>query len=107
MTMMASASEQSTIAVRVTFTGEMQTLVGRRELRLDLPEGATVTDLLAFLSRNHGEDFASCVFSGPDKLRQGLLIFVDGENIKGRGGLGAALGNSEVEVLLLTMLEGG
>ena len=87
--------------------GEIQTLVGQREVRLDLPEGATVTALLASLSNSYGDDFASHVFSAPGKLKENLLIFVDGENIKELGGLAATLGNSEVEVLMLHMFAGG
>jgi hypothetical protein len=107
MTMIAGASQPSTLAVRVAFSGEMQTLIGQRELRVRLPQGATVKDLLALLSGKHGDDFTSRVFGDSGKLRQGLLIFVDGENIKARGGLDATLGNGEVEVLMLTLLEGG
>ena len=104
---MTTASQQSTIAVQVTFMGEIQTLVGQRELRISLPEGATMTGLLSSLSKSYGDDFASRVFSAPGKLKENLLIFVDGENIKELGGLAATLGNSQVEVLMLDMFAGG
>lgn len=86
--------------------GEIRQLIGRHELRLSFPQGATVSDLFASLSVSYGDEFTSRVFSAPDSLRQNMLIFVDGENIKARGGLAAALGN-EVEVLMLHVVEGG
>ena len=98
---------ESSIAVRVTFMGEIQTLVGQRELRLSMPQGATVADLFASLSKSHGDEFTSCVFAAQGKLQQSVLVFVDGENIKERGGLAATLGNGEVEVLMLQVIEGG
>jgi len=86
--------------------GEIQPLIGRHELRLSFPQGATVRDLFASLSASYGDEFKTRVFSAPDSLRQSMLIFVDGENIKTCGGLAAALGN-EIEVLMLHVVEGG
>jgi len=98
---------QTTLEVSVSFMGEMVSIVGARNLKLALPEGATVGDLLASLSKSYGEDFRCRVFSGPAKLQHTMLIFVDGENIKERGGLAAGLGNGEVEVIMLPMFGGG
>jgi hypothetical protein len=87
--------------------GEMNSLIGQRELLMTLPEGATVAQLLASLSKSHGDAFTCRVFSAPGKLQHTMLIFVDGENIKGRGGLATTLGNSEVDVIMLPMFGGG
>ncbi len=95
------------MAVRVTFMGEMQAVIGQRELHLSLPAGATVAQLLDWLSERYGEAFTSRVFSAPGKLHHTLLIFVDGEDIKTHGVLAAPLGKGEVEVIMLPMFAGG
>jgi molybdopterin converting factor small subunit len=99
--------EQSTPDVRVTFMGELPSIIGTRSLQVALPEGATVGELLAALSARYGDAFTDRIFSGPAKLEHTMLIFVDGENIKERGGLAATLGTGEVEVIMLPMLGGG
>src|ERR1035437_6144777 len=99
--------EQSTPDVRVTFMGELPSIIGTRSLQVALPEGATVGELLESLSKTYGDNFTCRVFSGPAKLHHTMLIFVDGEDIKERGGLAATLGTGEVEVIMLPMLGGG
>jgi len=103
----APATKQPTLAVRVKFMGDLPSLTGQRNLLVTLPEGATVGELLETLSRTYGDVFACWVFSGPGKLQHIMLIFVDGENIDQLGGLAAKLGNSEVEVIMLPIIEGG
>lgn len=100
-------TEQPTLAVRVTFMGELPSIIGQRSLQVALSEGATVGELLESLSATYGDAFSCRVFCGPGKLRHTMLIFVDGENIKQRGGLAAKLGDSEVEVIMLPMFGGG
>ncbi len=100
-------TEQSSLAVRVKFMGEMPALIGQRSLEVVLPREASIGDLLASLSKTYGDAFKCRVFCGPEKLHHTMLIFVDGENIKGRGGLAAKLGNGEVEVIMLPMFGGG
>ena len=105
--MNATAGEQSTPDIRVTFMGELPSIVGQRSLTLTLPQGATVGELLESLSRTYGDNFTCRVFCAPAKLHHTMLIFVDGENIKDRGGLAATLGTGDVEVIMLPMLGGG
>ena len=103
----AIVTEQPTLAVRVTFMGELPSLIGERNLLVNLSKGATVGELLESLSKTYGDNFTCRVFSGPAKLHHTMLIFMDGENIKERGGLAATLGTGEVEVIMLPMLGGG
>lgn len=105
--MASLALKESIPAVRVTFMGELPSIVGQRSLQVDLPEGATVGELLEFLSKTYGEKFTCRAFSAPGKLHHTMLVFVDGENIKERGGLAAPLGDGEVEVIMLPMFGGG
>ena len=101
------AKKPSTMAVRVKFMGDMSSIIGERNLELALPQGATVADLLASLSKNYGEAFTNRVFIGPGKLFHTMLIFVDGEDIKERDGLATMLGSGEVEVIMMPMFGGG
>ena len=101
------AGTLSTPAIRVTFMGELPSITGQHRLQVALPQSATVGELLALLSDQFGDQFRCRVFSTPTKLHQTMLIFVDGENIKQRGGLAATLGTGDVEVFMLPMIEGG
>lgn len=103
----ATSVKPSTMVVRVKFMGDMSSIIGERNLDLALPQGATVADLLASLSKTYGEAFTSRVFIGPGKLFHTMLIFVDGEDIKERDGLATMLGNGEVEVIMMPMFGGG
>jgi molybdopterin converting factor small subunit len=101
------AMVESPLAVKVRFMGDLPAVTGQRKLLVSLPAGETVGGLLDSLSQRYGEDFRSRVFSSPTKLHHTMLIFVDGENITQHGGLGAKLGDSEVEVIMLPMYGGG
>ena len=101
------ATEESTMDVRVKFMGDLPAVLGRRNLVVNLPEGSTVGDLLAFLSKSYGEPFVCRVFSSPGTLHHYMVLFLNGRNIKEVGGFAARLGDSEVEVVMLPMFEGG
>ena len=105
--MNAMTGVQATKDVSVTFMGELPSIIGQRSLQVALPEGATVGELLESLSKTYGDNFTCRVFCAPAKLHHTMLIFVDGENVKDRGGLAAKLGTGEVEVIMLPMLGGG
>jgi len=97
---------QTSIAVKVRFMGDLPSVTGHRDTSVALPEGANVGNLLESLSRTYGNGFASRIYSAPAKLQHTMLIFVDGENIKGHGGLAAPLGK-EVEIIMLPVICGG
>ena len=103
----AAATKQPALAVQVVFMGDLPSIIGQRGLQVALPQEATVGDLFEFLSRTYGEIFTSRVFRSRAKLHPTMLVLVDGENINGLGGLAAKLGNSEVEVIMLPIIEGG
>jgi len=101
------AAEQPAIEVRVSFMGELPSLIRERSVKISLPRSGCVGDLMELLSVKYGDAFSCRVFSKPGILRQTMLVFVDGENIKERGGLAAKLGDGEVEVIMLPMFGGG
>jgi molybdopterin converting factor small subunit len=99
--------ETSTVAVRVRFMGDLRAVIGKRDETMTLPQGSTVGDLFASLCRSYGEPFVSRVFSKAGALQHYVVVFVNGENIKEAGGLGRRLEESEVEIIMLPMFEGG
>lgn len=101
------ATGQQTVDIRVKFMGDLPSVVGRRNLDVTLPEGRTVGDLLDSLSETYGDAFTLRVFSGPKKLQHTMLVFVDGEDIRDCGGIGAQLGKGQVELIMLPMFGGG
>jgi molybdopterin converting factor small subunit len=100
-------SKENTITVRTKFMGDLRAVVGKYDEMLSLPEGSTVEDLLETLSYKYGEPFVSRVFTTSRKLHHYILIFVNSQNIKDIGGLAAMLRDSEVEIVMLPMFEGG
>ena len=80
------AVKEAPRAVQVRFMGDLPAVVGRRQLRIDMPENGTVSDLMASLSDSYGERFSSRVLAGPETLHHYMLVFVDGENIEDQDG---------------------
>lgn len=97
----------STTAVKVKFMGDLPALIGQRSVVFNIADGGTVGDLLARLSSAYGDAFTHRLFSAPGALHHYIVIFVGGRDIKELGGLAAPLGDSEVEVVMLPMFEGG
>jgi hypothetical protein len=94
-------------AVRINFMGDLPAVTGQRQIEVELPKGSNLGDLLAWLSNTYGEALISRVFSGPAKLQHSVLLFVDGENVKGPESFDVKLGDSEVDVVMLPMFGGG
>jgi molybdopterin converting factor small subunit len=99
--------QDSIIAVRVKFMGDLPAVTGQRNIVVNLPEGSSVGDLLWSLSKIYGDPFRCRVFSGPATLHHYMVVFVGGKNMKEIGGFAAKLGDSDVEVVMLPMFEGG
>lgn len=97
------------IGVRIRFMGDLRAVVESRDLKMSLPQGSSVGDLLSSLAERYGDPFAKWVFTGSGDLHHYILIFVNGENIQDIGGLSAKLGEQgdQVEIIMLPMFEGG
>ena len=104
-----NSTAETAVSIKVKFMGDLRAVVRNRDLKMTLPQGSSVGDLLTFLSDSFGDPFTSWVFSGPGKLHHYILIFLNGQNIKDVGGLATKLGDGEdqVEIIMLPMFEGG
>jgi len=98
-----------TIDVRIRFMGDLRAVVESADLKLSLPQGTSVGDLLKSLAERFGDPFAKWLFTGSGELHHHILIFVNGENVQDIGGLTAKLGaqDDRVELIMLPMFEGG
>ena len=100
--------EERSVAIKVRFLGDLRAVVGQPDRIVSLPQGSTVGDLVASLCHDYGEKFSCRVVSRPGTLHHDILIFLNGENIQEKGDLAARLeGNSEMEIIMLPMFEGG
>jgi molybdopterin converting factor small subunit len=99
--------EMATVAVRVKFMGDLRSVIGKHDETKTLPQGSTIGDLFASLCGSYGEPFISRVFNKAGALQHYVVVFVNGKNIKETGGLGTRLVESEVEIVMLPMFEGG
>lgn len=101
--------EGNSVLVRVRFMGDLRAVVKSPDLKISLPQGSSVGDLLSSLAERFGDPFAKWLFTGSGDLHHYILIFVNGENIQDIGGLKARLGEQgdQVEIIMLPMFEGG
>ena len=91
--------------VRVRLLGPLARLAGRRETTCDVPEGATVRDVLITLAARHGPEFASALLRAPGELHTHVRVFVDGADVDPHDPIVA--GAPEVTVLVMPIFEGG
>jgi molybdopterin synthase sulfur carrier subunit len=78
---------------------------GAGHLDVDLPDGATVGDLLDTLAGDHPL-LARRIRDEQGTLRRFVNIYVDGDDVRGAGGLSAPVGR-QAEVLVLPSVAGG
>jgi len=68
--------------ITVRLFAALKEIVGSGELRVDLPEGAEVVDLLKKLSNDYGTEFGNFVIDDRmGTIRQYLQILVDGKYV--------------------------
>ncbi len=97
------------IGVRVRFMGDLRAVIESAEIKLSLPSGTPVGDLLKSLAEKYGDPFAKWLFTNAGDLHHSIVVFLNGENIRDIGGLSTQLGRQgdQVEIIMLPMFEGG
>jgi molybdopterin converting factor small subunit len=100
--------EGNTVRVKVEFIGEIRYLTGERETVVNLPNNSKVIDLLRFLNEKYGEAFHSKIFAGKNYVNPALVILINGSAIRrDAASLDTALGAGNIEMAILTAIEGG
>ena len=98
----------SDVAIKVTFLGELRSLVRRREVEVTLTEGSTVRALMENLRESFREAFDGRVFDEKGDIYRHVSIFVNGKSLDKAIGLDTKFdGGEEVDVLILPVFEGG
>jgi len=68
--------------VKVRYFAGVREMVGRSEETFEVPEGATVRDLLGILSEKYGAPIRDYVFAkSKEEISPNLNFLVDGKNI--------------------------
>lgn len=101
------SEDSSSGHIKIKLMGDIAGTFGRREIEVALPQGGTVGELLKRLCDSYGESFSKEVFTAAGNLLPTLVIFVNGEDIKTLQGLDTPIYNSEVEIMVLPIFEGG
>jgi molybdopterin converting factor small subunit len=89
--------------LHVTFAGLVRRVVGSSEVRVTLPPGATLGDLLKELSARFGPEFEDYVLVDGE-IAPHAVVLVDGQYAREVGGIDAPLDGGDpgqVEIVLL------
>jgi len=97
----------STVQVKVSFLGDMRSIVGQREVFLVLQGGVTLAELLGKLVARYGDGFRRRIFNERGELLRHVVVFINGRDARERGGLEAVLDGEDIDILLLPVFEGG
>lgn len=91
--------------ISVRLLGPLARLAGRRETTCDVPDGATVRDVLMALAARHGPELASALLRAPGEPHTHVRVFVDGADADPDEPILARA--PEVTVLVMPIFEGG
>lgn len=86
--------------VRVEFTGQLQTAIGRADDRFDVPEGATVATLLSHLGAQCGEHARPHLLNAAGQMQPSLLVAINGTAFPSRQAGPTVLRDGDTVVLL-------
>lgn len=67
--------------VVVKFFSTLREIVDKKEIHIEMPNEATVEDLLKKLSEKYGEDFREYVYEKTGNIRPYLHLLIDGQSI--------------------------
>ena len=96
------------VSVKVWLYGSLANVVEQRPLELPLPQGFSVSDVMAELGQRYGEEFREHVFDTDGRKTRLCRVFVDGmpaDDVDVPVHTGST--QAEVEMILLTAIEGG
>ena len=92
--------------IRVQYTGQLRTAVGRSEDAIELPPASTLSCLLSHLAEYHGGDAQTHFVSPTGEARQSLLLVVN-DQAKSPGEAATTVLEADSVVVLLPPIAGG
>ena len=92
--------------VRVQYSAQLQTVAGRSEEEIELPEGSNLGGLLNLLAERHGAAAAPHLLASATTVSPSLLVVVNGSASAARDAATRTLESGDI-VLLLPPIAGG
>lgn len=93
--------------VKVHYVGLVHDFTHRNEDELDLPEGASLMDLLNKLAGAYGKAFQKEIFEpGMKDLKTNFVVTLNGGLMEQMGGIETCLKNND-SVVLMSLMTGG
>lgn len=92
--------------LRVEYTGQLRWAIGRSEERVELPEGATVSELLVHLGEQCGEQVRFHLLNHSGHMQLSLLVAVNGTGL-GAGQAASTVLQHNDTIVLLPPIAGG
>ena len=89
--------------VAVHYQAQLRTAAGRASTSVELPAGATLTDLIGKLVQEHDDGFRRILLDDAGRLRSSILLFVGDEQCRGQA---RPLRDGDVVTLLAPMAGG-
>jgi molybdopterin converting factor small subunit len=62
--------------IRVEYTAQMKRAAGTGSEQFDVPEHASLADLMTAIARRHGDGLKGLLFDSTGALRKSILVFV-------------------------------
>jgi len=88
--------------VRVRFLARLQDMTGEREESFESSEEETVGDVLAGLSRRHGEAFDKYIYGKDGQIADHIQVLLDGTSVTNLQGLKTRLRDgSQIDIIPL------
>jgi len=98
--------EHNEMRLRVEYTGQLQSAVGRSEDRVELPDGATVSALLMHLGEKCGDHVRPHLLNPVGQIQRSLLVAINGTAHAASHAASTVL-RHEDNVVLLPPIAGG
>jgi len=91
---------------RVVFLGPFRQVTGAKDIEVPMDDNETVQDLLTKLVDKFGQEFKKVMFYETGRLRENLVIRLDGENIDAKDGLATQIRAGQ-ELMIMPAVTGG
>lgn len=95
------------VTVTVILMGELKRWAGKREIKVEIPEGSTIQMLAEKLGALCGQAFAQKVLTKKGAFQPHVAVFVNGVHVGELDSAQTILRGGKVELMLLPSYEGG
>ncbi len=92
--------------LRVQYTAQLRSALGRAEEEIELPEGSNVSDLLAHLTTEVCREAAPFLLTPSGDIQPSLLVAVNAGAVLAREAQGVQIRSGDVVTLLLPIAGG-